>query len=487
MASGTRSGLLADIRVFALLPLMIVPLVSWFAIDGIRGALEEQWANGGRASALVGGAPVPLAQGQAHTSLQAACAASNVTVATGLGTLCANYQITSIGKPLAIVSVAITVGLIGYMLIAGLVARVGRILLLILFVPGLYLTMAGVIVLVASNVLLLLAALQLVFSQATGYILPFLLLAIGGAGLVGIIALIRACLSFLGHGACVESALVLPPAEEPELWGFVRNLAARMGAKPPDHIVGGLEPNFYVTEAHVYCYSGMLRGRTMYVSLPLCRILTMPEFEAVLCHELAHYKGLDTRFSGLFYPVYARAGFALRTLGAESDSIASEIVLFPARLIIQTFLDSFALAESRVGRRRELAADRVASQMIGGRHVGSVLMKFHAYSRLWKRVAGSLRQTHEPPPGSNASRMFESVVLTATRPEILENLDGQEPPHPTDTHPPLSERLRALQHPLEDLAAWALVTAPSEPAVNLISHREALEQHLTQHENWLRF
>ena len=55
------------------------------------------------------------------------------------------------------------------------------------------------------------------------------------------------------------------------------------------------------------CLDGKLKGRTMFLSLSLCRILSLDEMKAVLGHELAHYKGLDTRFSRRFYPIYRGA------------------------------------------------------------------------------------------------------------------------------------------------------------------------------------
>src|SRR5207253_136023 len=91
---------------------------------------------------------------------------------------------------------------------------------------------------------------------------------------------------------------------EPRLWSFVADAAQSAGVAPPEHLVLGLEPNFYVTEAHVQCLDGELHGRTMYLSIPLARIFSQQELRAVLGHELGHYKGDDTVFSQKFYPIY---------------------------------------------------------------------------------------------------------------------------------------------------------------------------------------
>lgn len=59
-------------------------------------------------------------------------------------------------------------------------------------------------------------------------------------------------------------------------------------------LVVGLTPTFFVTEADVHCIGGTVTGRTMYLSVPLCRILTVEELSAVIAHELGHFRGEDT-------------------------------------------------------------------------------------------------------------------------------------------------------------------------------------------------
>ena len=95
-------------------------------------------------------------------------------------------------------------------------------------------------------------------------------------------------------------------------------------------MVVGLDPNFFVTEARVRCLNGTLSGRTLYCSLPLARILSRAEFDAVIGHELGHFRGQDTQFSQRFYPIYRGTADSLRALGNIGVGGAGLLPLLPA-------------------------------------------------------------------------------------------------------------------------------------------------------------
>src|SRR5262249_3948737 len=121
--------------------------------------------------------------------------------------------------------------------------------------------------------------------------------------------------------------------------------------------------NFYVTETEVASLDGLLHGRTLYVSFSLCRILDLNEFRAVLAHELAHYKGLDTRFSREFYPIYRGAAQGIVNVRStfSGRGVIGRLVLLPAIYTLSYFLRAFAESERRISRERELAADSAAA------------------------------------------------------------------------------------------------------------------------------
>lgn len=144
----------------------------------------------------------------------------------------------------------------------------------------------------------------------------FIVGAIGLGAVVGAFAMIRAGLSISRRAKSLVIGKSLTREEQPKLWDFVTNLAQRLSAQAPKHVVIGLEPNFYVTSADVTVIPGSTThsDETLYLSLPLMRILSRDELAAVVGHELGHFRGEDTKFSLRFYPIYAGTTQALMAL-----------------------------------------------------------------------------------------------------------------------------------------------------------------------------
>src|SRR5262249_35716788 len=162
--------------------------------------------------------------------------------------------------------------------------------LLLLFVPGAYITLIVLTLLVALQGALVLATL-FALSFVVGGILTFVVLGVGLATFLGLLGLVQATASSLKPAESGAYGVEGTPEQAPRLWAEVRGLAERLRAKPPDNVVVGIQPGFWVTEAKVHCVTGRLAGRTMYLSLSESRVLAKDELVAILGHELAHYKG----------------------------------------------------------------------------------------------------------------------------------------------------------------------------------------------------
>ena len=121
---------------------------------------------------------------------------------------------------------------------------------------------------------------------------------IGGIGLGAIaatFAVFSAMLKMYKRASHFQIGQVASEDENPELWEFVKSIAQEIGAASPDNIVVGVEPTFYVTAASVRGSSEQpLQGETLYLSLPLLRLLDTNELKAIVAHELGHFKGEDT-------------------------------------------------------------------------------------------------------------------------------------------------------------------------------------------------
>ena len=131
----------------------------------------------------------------------------------------------------------------------------------------------------------------------------FLVIAVGLGAAVCVILLLRAVIVMLRKSPTIVAGRTVSEQRGPYLWKHIRDLASKIDALPPQNIIVGLDNSFFVIEAAVKCFNGLIKGRTLYLSLPLCRILSEVELRAIVGHELGHFKGDDTRYSRRFAPI----------------------------------------------------------------------------------------------------------------------------------------------------------------------------------------
>jgi Zn-dependent protease with chaperone function len=359
--------------------------------------------------------------------------------------------------------------------VAGTVAGGDRRRLLAVFRPGLYVTAAAATVLIVLHTLIAVVILAGAFLRLP----PFLFFAIIGGALSGLLVVVRSLFGAVRPAQVFAFGGRLSPPEAPELWRRVTETASRLGALPPDEIVAGLDVNFFVTQAEVITPNGPCRGRTLFCSLPLARILTVDEFTAIVGHELGHFRGEDTAMSQQFYPIYRGTTAAIDGLAASGGG-ARGLALLPAAALLGFFLDRFAAAERRQSRARELLADRAGVEATSVRAMAAALAKTHAYADLWPAVVEQLAETppHEHRPERCGSLLFASAAAREATPRRLEDIAQTSTSHPTDTHPTLEVRLEALGIDLAGVSIDALHVAPTPPAISVIPTAELHERAL---------
>jgi len=86
----------------------------------------------------------------------------------------------------------------------------------------------------------------------------------------------------------------------------VKEIADKLKMSPPQNIIVGLEPSFFATSSAVTTPFDKkeLKGETLYLSLPLMRVLSEEETSSIIGHELGHFSGSDTAYSRKFTPAY---------------------------------------------------------------------------------------------------------------------------------------------------------------------------------------
>jgi Zn-dependent protease with chaperone function len=378
--------------------------------------------------------------------------------------------------------------LLGGLLLASRLCGVRRAWLTALFKPSLVAAAAGVAGIGLLNAVLAMAAVGAVTSYLFGNPVDRVslstLLVAGTAAVVWGLGMAVAAFSVIRRPTVTLIGRVLDPAGQAALVEEVGRLAAVADAARPGHLVACLAPAFFVTELNVACLDGDVKGRTLCLSLPLLRILTVGEFRALLAHEFAHFSKEDEGYARRVAPFYAGASRALDRLAAQAHGIMKPAVI-PPRALMAFFLDGVREAADS-GASREFDADRFAAAAAGGAELASALVKMQAFGAAWYTVAGAMFDAVAVRSQFvNASALFQEVVTANAGREHLLGIGGQHQDHPTDRHPALAERLTALNLDLGPVADAALMTRPSPAAVSLIAGHEALERELSASEHQL--
>jgi Zn-dependent protease with chaperone function len=452
--------------------LLVVPLIGLGVAKGIQAHLNSKLQSAVRSQY-----PDASEQQVAQITLDRLCEDPSPE----LRELCGTNSNLNLMSRAALGAGVVGLALLFLVGLAGGVARNSRNLLVAFFRPGLYLTVLVLVGLILVHAAIAMAAIYYGESAFIGRIHVGVIAAIGLGALAGVLAMARSTFSLVRKAQTFVVGRALSREEAPELWKRVEASAQRLHALRPDNLVVGLDPNFFVTEADVTCLSGKLNGRTLYCSLPLCRILSREELTSIIGHELGHFKGEDTKFSERFYPIYRGTASSLAALQAAGGEGSGTIALLPAVAVLSYFFECFSVAESRLSRGRELAADQAAASVTSSRTIATALVKLHAFTGIWgglqDAAANALR---EGKAFVNASRTYAEAVGKNAAPVALEGIAEEHLSHPTDSHPPLSVRLESLKLGLNDVAADALAVTPAEPAIGEVSDAEKHEEEISE-------
>ncbi|HYO70340.1 MAG TPA: M48 family metallopeptidase [Archangium sp.] len=299
--------------------------------------------------------------------------------------------------------------------------------------------------------------------------------------LIGIIGLLAAFALFQVVAAIFRrpatdfevEAEVLEPAHAPELWAHVRQLCEKLKTQPPDHILAGIDTNFFVTESEVHAGERTLTGRTLYVSLSLLRLLEKSEADAVLAHEMGHLLGGDTGHSKRLAPMFARFGNYLQAL-------REGVLTLPIFHFMVAYRGLFELSLGRSRRASELAADRLAAGLTSGRDIARSLVKLGAYASFRDRVEEDLFSRGEQQQSvAIAQRVALGFAQYASSEAVHGDLHGSVTPHPFDSHPPLAARLENVGEKLEPGDVEKVLLEPTHASwVSAILEAEAIEARL---------
>lgn len=267
---------------------------------------------------------------------------------------------------------------------------------------------------------------------------------------------------------------VLTRFDAPELWSRIEALAKRAGTQPPDQIISGIDDNFYVTEVPITVGNQTLEGRTLYISIPLLRILQTDEADSVLVHELGHLRGGDTKSSALLAPRLDQFDLYIYMM---YDNHATR----PVYYLLNFYRLIFELALKRESRQREYLADQAAASLVSPQAIIHSLIKIAAYSNYRARIEEQLfaREFKNEGELGIAARVAQGLGDYAQSNDFSQDMRSRGVPHPFDSHPALTERMRNVNCIVPDTQYGAIATqTPQQSWVDLIPTAAHIEERL---------
>ena len=274
--------------------------------------------------------------------------------------------------------------------------------------------------------------------------------------------------------------LAIRPIDAPHIHRVISALCRQLKTKPPTNIVLGLDATFFATSANVRTpfEKGAMRGETMFLSLPLLRMLNEEEITSVIGHELAHFSGSDTAYSKRFAPVYRGLDTALVKLRGGDNKLGP--LTLPASYILGFVLETFSRASGRISREREIRADKFGAEAGSPEALSDALLKVSVLSAIWNAEFDEMvnRVQH-----GRFSRNLSRNFVDRTRYDIdHDKISGlavlgmeSEVPHPTDMHPVTSDRISALGLNPETFADADRLKASIMPEKTLIARSDSIE------------
>jgi len=183
------------------------------------------------------------------------------------------------------------------------------------------------------------------------------------------------------------------------------------------------------------------------VGLPLMQALSPDQFRAVLAHEYGHLAGAHSRFAGWIYRVRKSWHQLMEALDKEGRATW----LF--RKFFDWYSPYFAGYSFVLARANEYQADWAAQELVGARHAADALLNINLkgsllHERFWPGLHA--RADHTPEPAFSPYAQLTGTFVEALEAEPAENWLKTALARKTDsadTHPCLTDRLRALGQP----------------------------------------
>jgi Zn-dependent protease with chaperone function len=257
---------------------------------------------------------------------------------------------------------------------------------------------------------------------------------------------------------------------DPRLFAEIETVAKSVDQAMPAEVYLIPDVNAWVSQRGGIM--GFGSRRVMGLGLPLMRALSRSQFRAVLAHEFGHYYGGDTRLGPWIYKTRAAIMRTVISLSGRQGkgSLLQKPFLWYGKMYLRI--------THGISRRQEFVADELAARAIGSRPLIAGLRTVHgagsAFNAFWKNECLPVLHAGFRPPLAEGFHHFvrSHHVAEAINKGLDEALKtGKADPY--DTHPPLKERIAAVENlPSGD------PEADDPPALSLLNDVPSLEKQL---------
>jgi len=245
--------------------------------------------------------------------------------------------------------------------------------------------------------------------------------------------------------------LLLDRSSQPRLFAHLDDIAASLDEPLPREVYLMGQVNAFVADRGGIL--GFGSRRVMAIGLPLLSILTVSEFRAVLAHEFAHYYSGDTRMGPWVYKTQSAIIRTFRNIGSLSQ-LGRVAILQLMHAVVASVLKWYFIFFLRVinfvSRRKEYRADELACLVAGAKPLVEGLQKIHGAALAWPpywntEVVPVLKQGCVPAIADGFARFLAAPQISVQVTKGIENEIAEGRTEPYDTHPPLRDRIAAIQ------------------------------------------
>ena len=245
--------------------------------------------------------------------------------------------------------------------------------------------------------------------------------------------------------------LLLEPSSHPRLFAELNAIAAALDEPLPREVYLVGQVNAFVADRGGIM--GFGSRRVMGIGLPLLSSLTVSEIRAVLAHEFAHYYSGDTKMGPWVYKTQSaliRTFQNIGSLGRVGRIAALQLMNLVTTFILKWYFILFLRVVNFVSRRKEYRADELACLVAGVEPLVQGLRKIHGAAMAWgpywnSEVVPVLNQGCKPAIADGFSRFMAAPQIEVQVTAGIEKEIAEGRTEPYDTHPPLRDRIAAIE------------------------------------------